>query len=127
MAPSCVDTLDGGRQSPAALIFLSKKIFLVIHFHRVKVILRVRPAAQRLPVSELLDIAKPSGDSLTNSKQAPQVVDKNVQPILDQSEVYSGCYGRISVNFYGFSTNGNKGIAAESQKQSCPHKRIPRI
>ena len=47
-----------------------------------------------------------------NSKQAPQVVDKNVQPILDQSEVYSGCYGRISVNFYGFSTNGNKGIAA---------------
>lgn len=40
------------------------------------------------------------------------MVDKNVQPILDQSEVYSGCYGRISVNFYGFSSNGNKGIAA---------------
>lgn len=47
-----------------------------------------------------------------NSRQAPQVVDKNVQPILEQSEVYSGCYGRISVNFYGFSSNGNKGIAA---------------
>ena len=40
------------------------------------------------------------------------MVDKNVQPILDQSEVYSGCYGRISVNFYGFNSNGNRGIAA---------------
>lgn len=47
-----------------------------------------------------------------NSRQAPQVVDKNVQPILDQSEAYSGCYGRISVNFYGFNNNGNRGIAA---------------
>lgn len=47
-----------------------------------------------------------------NSRQAPQVVDKNVQQILDQSEVYSGCYGRISVNFYGFNNNGNRGIAA---------------
>ena len=47
-----------------------------------------------------------------NSRQAPQVVDKDVQPILDQSEVYSGCYGRISVNFYGFNNNGNRGIAA---------------
>lgn len=37
-----------------------------------------------------------------NSRQAPQVVDKQVQPILDQTEVYSGCYGRISVNFYGY-------------------------
>ncbi|WP_438265244.1 DUF2815 family protein [Clostridium tyrobutyricum] len=47
-----------------------------------------------------------------NSKQAPQVVDKSVQPILDQSEVYSGCYGRISVTFYGYNSNGNRGIAA---------------
>ncbi|SFS01576.1 DUF2815 family protein [Anaeromicropila populeti] len=47
-----------------------------------------------------------------NSKQPPQVVDRQVQPVLDQSEVYSGCYGRISVNFYGYSANGNKGIAA---------------
>ena len=26
--------------------------------------------------------------------------------------MYSGCYGRISVNFYGFNSNGNRGIAA---------------
>ena len=25
---------------------------------------------------------------------------------------YSGCYGQISVTFYGFNTNGNRGIAA---------------
>jgi hypothetical protein len=46
-----------------------------------------------------------------NSKQKPQVVDNKVQPILEQSEVYSGCYGNISVNFYPYSANGNKGIA----------------
>lgn len=28
-----------------------------------------------------------------NSREKPQVVDKQVQPILDQTEVYSGCYG----------------------------------
>ena len=47
-----------------------------------------------------------------NSKQKPQVVDNKVETILDQSEVYSGCYGNISVNFYAYSANGNKGIAA---------------
>ena len=46
-----------------------------------------------------------------NSKYKPQIVDKNVKPILDQSEVYSGCYGRASITFYAFNSNGNKGIA----------------
>ena len=47
-----------------------------------------------------------------NSKYKPQVVDKKVQPILDEKEVYSGCYGRISVTFYGYNTDGNMGIGA---------------
>ena len=47
-----------------------------------------------------------------NSRQAPQVVDAKVQPIIDQSEVYSGCYGRVSVTFYAYNSNGNKGVAA---------------
>ncbi len=47
-----------------------------------------------------------------NSRQKPQVVDAKVQPILDQSEVYSGCFGRISCTFYGYNSNGNRGIAA---------------
>ncbi|RMD03217.1 DUF2815 family protein [Clostridium autoethanogenum] len=47
-----------------------------------------------------------------NSKDAPQIVDAKVQPILDRSEVYSGCYGKVSVTFYAFNVNGNRGIAA---------------
>lgn len=46
-----------------------------------------------------------------NSKTAPQIVDKAVKPILDREEVYSGCYGRVSLNFYAFNSNGNKGVA----------------
>ncbi|MFV0441757.1 MAG: DUF2815 family protein [Lachnospirales bacterium] len=46
-----------------------------------------------------------------NSTTPPQIVDNAVQPILDRNEVYSGCYGRVSLNFYAFNSNGNKGIA----------------
>lgn len=46
-----------------------------------------------------------------NSLTPPQVVDENVSPILDRSEVYSGCYARVSLSFYAFNTNGNKGVA----------------
>ena len=46
-----------------------------------------------------------------NSTTAPQIVDRTVQPILDRSEVYSGCYARVSINFYAFNSNGNRGIA----------------
>ncbi|MDO5018633.1 MAG: DUF2815 family protein [Lagierella massiliensis] len=46
-----------------------------------------------------------------NSMTAPQIVDKNVEPILDRSEVYSGVYARVSLNFYAYNVNGNKGIA----------------
>lgn len=46
-----------------------------------------------------------------NSATAPGVVDADRQEILNRSEVYSGVYGRASVNFYAFNSNGNKGIA----------------
>lgn len=46
-----------------------------------------------------------------NSATAPGVVDANLDPILERSEVYSGVYGRASINFYAFNSNGNKGIA----------------
>lgn len=42
----------------------------------------------------------------------PQVVDQNVQPILDQTKLYSGCYGRVSVNLYAYNYNGTKGVGA---------------
>ena len=46
-----------------------------------------------------------------NSATKPGIVDADRNPILDRSEVYSGVYGRASVNFYAFNSNGNKGIA----------------
>lgn len=45
-----------------------------------------------------------------NSTQKPGVVDADLNPILDMSEFYSGCYGRASISFYGYNTNGSKGI-----------------
>lgn len=50
-----------------------------------------------------------------NSMRQPQIVDALVQPISNQSEFYSGCYGRASVSFYAFNVNGNKGIACGLQ------------
>ena len=46
-----------------------------------------------------------------NSGTAPGIVDADRNPILERSEVYSGVYGRASINFYAFNSNGNKGVA----------------
>jgi len=46
-----------------------------------------------------------------NSNSAPGIVDADCNPIMDRSEIYSGVYGRASVDFYAFNSNGNKGIA----------------
>lgn len=45
-----------------------------------------------------------------NTYTKPGVVDAKLQPIIDPSEIYSGCYGRISVVPAAFNTDGNKGI-----------------
>ena len=34
------------------------------------------------------------------------------QEITDSTEVYSGCYARVSLNFYPYNKNGNKGVGA---------------
>lgn len=76
------------------------------------------PPNLKLPLRDG-DIDRPEDEAYANSfflnansRQAPQVVDRHVQPILDQNEVYSGCYGAISVTFYGYNSTGNRGIAA---------------
>ena len=46
-----------------------------------------------------------------NSASKPGVVDADRQPIIERSEVYSGVYGRASINFYSYNVNGSKGIA----------------
>lgn len=49
-------------------------------------------------------IAKPMGKDANGKTK--------FQEITDTTEVYSGCYAKVSVNFYLFDTKGNKGIAA---------------
>ena len=46
-----------------------------------------------------------------NATAAPGIVDADRNPIMTRSEVYSGVYGRASISFYAFNSNGNKGIA----------------
>ena len=64
------------------------------------------------------DAERPDGEAYAdsyfvnaNSGTAPGIVDADRNPIIDRSEVYSGVYGRASINFYAFNSNGNKGIA----------------
>lgn len=45
-----------------------------------------------------------------SSKRKPEVVDANGNPIMNEAQVYSGCYGRVSLDFYPFSNQGGKGI-----------------
>lgn len=47
-----------------------------------------------------------------SSKNPPQIVDAALNPIINPSEFYSGCYGRASINFFAYNNNGNKGISA---------------
>jgi hypothetical protein len=64
------------------------------------------------------DTERPEDEAYANSyflnancNTKPGLVDKNCNAILDQDELYSGCYGRASITFYAFNKNGNKGIA----------------
>lgn len=64
------------------------------------------------------DVEKPDDEAYensyfinANSTNQPGIVDADCNPILSHSEVYSGVYGRASISFFAFNSNGNKGIA----------------
>jgi hypothetical protein len=44
-----------------------------------------------------------------SNKTRPGIVDQNVQAIMDSTEVYSGCYARVSITAFPFSVSGSKG------------------
>lgn len=46
----------------------------------------------------------------SKADRPPAVVDGNVQPIIQQSEIYSGVYGNINVSFFAYNSGGKKGI-----------------
>ena len=45
-----------------------------------------------------------------SSKQRPNVVDLNLQPILNATEIYSGMYANVGVTFFAYNAPQNKGI-----------------
>ncbi|MBQ8167164.1 MAG: DUF2815 family protein [Lachnospiraceae bacterium] len=46
------------------------------------------------------------------SKDAPEVVDQNLQPIIDSKQIYPGCIGNVSVAFIPYKAGGNYGISS---------------
>lgn len=56
----------------------------------------------------------PEGSVYLNasSKTRPQIVDQRLQPVVtdDEQGIYAGCWVRASINFYGYDTQGNKGV-----------------
>ena len=76
------------------------------------------PPNLKLPLRDG-DIDRPDDENYADcmflnatSKDAPQIVDRKVQPILDPMDCGSGDYANVTVNFYGFSASCNRGIAA---------------
>ena len=76
------------------------------------------PPNLKLPLRDG-DIDRPDDEAYADamfvnatSKDAPQIVDRKVQPILDPMDCGSGDYCNVSVNFYAFNANGNRGGAA---------------
>lgn len=46
-----------------------------------------------------------------SSNRAPGIVDAARMPILDQSEIYSGCYVRVSLDAYPYMGKESKGVS----------------
>lgn len=45
-----------------------------------------------------------------NQDHPPFVVDQTLQKIIDPKKVYSGCWGNVSLSFFGYNSAGKKGI-----------------
>ena len=81
------------------------------------------PANLKLPLRDG-DLERPDDEAYANSyfinansTRPPAVVGTELDRAtgkairLGEDEVYSGCYARVSIDFYGFNAAGNKGIA----------------
>ena len=74
------------------------------------------PANLKIPLRDG-DAERPDDDTYAdayfvnaNSKRKPDLVDLKGNKDLGTDEVYSGCYARASINFFGYAAAGNKGI-----------------
>jgi hypothetical protein len=46
------------------------------------------------------------------SQDKPQVVDEDLEPIMDQFDIYSGCLGRGDIWLFPYDKAGNRGVGA---------------
>lgn len=46
-----------------------------------------------------------------SSKTRPAVADRSAHPVIDESEVYSGCFARAKINCFPYSVKGNRGVS----------------
>ncbi len=44
------------------------------------------------------------------SQQKPGVVDQQVQPIIDDTQFYGGCYAMANISCYAYDQAGNRGV-----------------
>ena len=80
----------------------------------------VRPPQVAIPIYDG-DGVRPNGEPFgpeckghwvmtASSRIRPEVVDLNLNPIIDATEVYSGMYARVNINFFPYNAAGKKGI-----------------
>lgn len=46
----------------------------------------------------------------SKAEYPPEVVDQQLNPIINQSDIYSGCYARVNINFFPYAFGGKKGV-----------------
>jgi len=80
----------------------------------------VRPPQVAIPIYDG-DGVRPNGEPFgpeckghwvmtASSKLRPEVVDLNLNPIIDATEVYSGMYARVNINFFPYNSAGKRGV-----------------
>jgi hypothetical protein len=76
------------------------------------------PKGLHLPIHDGDDVAdeRPEFADMwylnATSRERPGVLDEEGNRMLDFTELYSGCWARVGLNFAGYSFQGNKGIGA---------------
>ncbi|HWQ98904.1 MAG TPA: DUF2815 family protein [Clostridia bacterium] len=80
----------------------------------------VRPAQLAVPLYDG-DGVRPNGEAFgpeckghwvmtASSKQRPEIVDLGLNPIIDATQIYSGMYANVNLNFFAYFNSGKKGV-----------------
>lgn len=78
-----------------------------------------KPEKFKHPILRDGDEERPDEEAYENAlffsasgKRQPLILDEDGDEVLDQSDIYSGCYVRVSMNLFAYNSNGGKGIGA---------------